>query len=723
FASDPIPTGESYNFTLSDANACGADQVNGVLICACPVSATLSSDITICEGTIGEIQINLTGNGPWDIDYEIDGVPQPTINTAMDIYTLFVTTPGSYQFISAGDSDCTSDISASDPILVEVLPVPTAIISGDETICAGESVQFEVYLTGAGPWEMVYAINNIDEPAVTITSSPYNIGTDVDGTYTITSIIDSQCNGNSEGAATLTVNPLPTASIAGDQYFCTGESASIEILLSGIPDYVVSYTIDGIAQPDLEISTGGTFDLITDQAGIYELTGITDNNCMGSALGLVTLTEEALPTALLEKGSYVICEGSSQAMIIDLTGSPDWTVDYTVNGLAQTALNSSVNPLIVNMSNEGIYELTSVSDAFCNNSVGNEQVDIVYHPPISIESSEDVEICSGESVDIWVQAMGGLGNIYTYDWQMTDLVSSNENNATYAPENTSLISVTINEECDYNQTFEIPILVNQLPPISISSLTEMCGEGIINLVNSTPSSFVGDSCLWIIEGDSTYECSAFDQQFNLGTYDIELQITSPEGCFNSLFLEDHISVFPSSVSDFYFLPEEVTTVEPNVAFYNLSTESDSYTWSFGGEGISNDFEPEFDFGTRAGIWRVCLSTDNEFGCVDSTCQDLRVKTDLLVSIPNSFTPDGDGVNDYFFPVLYGADASDYQFSIYDRNGILVFDSDDIDERWSGSYRTSTDYYAADALFHWKLRTRALGSIERQIYTGSVLMIR
>jgi gliding motility-associated-like protein len=102
---------------------------------------------------------------------------------------------------------------------------------------------------------------------------------------------------------------------------------------------------------------------------------------------------------------------------------------------------------------------------------------------------------------------------------------------------------------------------------------------------------------------------------------------------------------------------------------------------------------------------------------------LKVNTELILSVPNGFTPDNDGVNDFFFPVLHGADETDYLFSIYDRTGKVVFESTDIHERWNGSYPNSEDFYATDAVFNWRLRARARGSIERQVFTGSVLMLR
>jgi len=723
FLSDPIPSGIPYDFILSDANGCGTDQATGVVSCSCPASASFSDDISICEGEIGIINIAFSGNGPWTIDYEISGLAQPPILTALTSYDLFVTDAGTYDFLSVMDANCSNVYAEPLTILVTVNALPTASITGGATICEGESVELEVALTGNGPWEFIYAIDGIDEPSISSLITPYVFSATAAGVYSIESMDDNTCSGAALGSTELFVNALPSVSISGDLTFCQGDEVALEITLTGEPIFMLDYSINGLLQPTLDIDFPGSFTLNTDVPGNYELLSISDANCTGTVSDTFTITEQPLPSALIQSGAYTICSGSSQSLNLQVTGSADWTVIYSINGIAQAPLQGSANPLILNAIASGTYEIISVDDALCSNAGGAEQVIIAYYPPISIIFSEAVEICQGEDAEIWVEASGGMGSSYSYDWQTADLIMSSGNTATYAAQQTDVITVTINEGCDYDQSFNIPVIVHQLPPISIAAETLLCGPQSITLTNTTPINYVGENCLWTLQGATYSGCASLDYFFNLGTYDIGLEVTSPEGCYNALVMEEFIEVNPPSVADFSISQSEVTIAEPLLSIINSSVDSDTYLWTFGNEGGSQEFEPDYDFGTRIGLWRICLTTENSFGCMDSVCQILRVKSELLVSIPNSFTPDNDGVNDFFYPVLFGADEHDYLFSIYDRTGRLVFESTDIHEKWNGNCMTATEFYSQDAVFTWRLRAKALGAIERQLFTGTVLIIR
>lgn len=723
FTSDPIPSGDPYDFTVSDGFGCGTDQVMGDILCVCVSGATMSGDISMCEGEFGNIELTLTGTAPWTISYTLDNIAQTDIVTSANPFNLQVNLGGSYQFTSISDVDCTSSLTQTAPVTVTIIPLPEATISGNESICSGESSSFEIDLQGTGPWDLSYAIEGIAQGPLNINSSPYTLPADQEGTYTIVNLSDTLCTGSGNGSAELTVHDLPTASISDDITFCDGDQASIEVTLTGTANYSLGYTLNGVDQPALTVITPSSYSLLTSTEGTYELTTLSDANCTGSVSGIVTLTEQELPTATLESGSFIICDGDAQELSVDLTGDPNWELNYTLDGIPQAAITSSTSPISITANQEGTYELLSISDALCSNSTGSAQVDISFHPPIQIDFPSDVEICVGETAEVWVEASGGLGNAYSYDWSISDLVTSSDGVAIYSPSSTTQVTVTVNEDCNYNTSFQIPITVHQLPPISIGGEFVRCGEGSILLINETPSGYIGDTCIWVVDGVEYLSCDSLLSDFGIGTYDVELSITSPQGCFNSLESPDLIEVNPAAEALFSFEPTEPTSTAPIVWFTNLSTEADQYEWSFGQGTISTEADPHFDFGPQRGEYDVCLIADTDQGCMDSLCQTIRITNEVFVLIPNSFTPNDDGVNDLFFPVLNGIDVEDYEFSIYDRDGHRVFMTHDVERKWNGSYPASQEYFVSDNLYTWRLLVKALGSSDKQEYVGTVLMIR
>ncbi|MCF6342909.1 MAG: gliding motility-associated C-terminal domain-containing protein, partial [Bacteroidales bacterium] len=67
---------------------------------------------------------------------------------------------------------------------------------------------------------------------------------------------------------------------------------------------------------------------------------------------------------------------------------------------------------------------------------------------------------------------------------------------------------------------------------------------------------------------------------------------------------------------------------------------------------------------------------------DSIFIDYLLDLDCFVTVPNAFTPNGDGKNDLFKPVL-NCDALLFRFSIFDRWGQMVFTTDKQEEGWDG----------------------------------------
>ncbi|MBL7942451.1 MAG: gliding motility-associated C-terminal domain-containing protein [Flavobacteriales bacterium] len=95
---------------------------------------------------------------------------------------------------------------------------------------------------------------------------------------------------------------------------------------------------------------------------------------------------------------------------------------------------------------------------------------------------------------------------------------------------------------------------------------------------------------------------------------------------------------------------------------------------------------------------------------------------LQVWVPNAFTPDNDGRNDYFLPIVNGADPEDYKLLIFDRWGIEIFESEKIDEAWIGDV-LGGDYYAQDGVYIWRIELKKLSDGEEKVFTGHVTLIR
>ena len=80
---------------------------------------------------------------------------------------------------------------------------------------------------------------------------------------------------------------------------------------------------------------------------------------------------------------------------------------------------------------------------------------------------------------------------------------------------------------------------------------------------------------------------------------------------------------------------------------------------------------------------MLIVTDNN-GCTDIDVDTIVVKDIYTVYIPNAFTPNGDGMNDYFFPECSGIDPNDFEFMVFDRWGNMIFETKTLGDKWNGT---------------------------------------
>jgi len=123
-------------------------------------------------------------------------------------------------------------------------------------------------------------------------------------------------------------------------------------------------------------------------------------------------------------------------------------------------------------------------------------------------------------------------------------------------------------------------------------------------------------------------------------------------------------------------------------FVNNSTGStiSSWNWSFG-DGTASDLQVAPDHlypqTGEESKYTVTLVVGNSLGCTDTATQVIDVLKTCFIAVPGAFTPNGDGVNDYLYP-LNALKAVDLQFKVYNRWGQLVFETTNWLVKWDGT---------------------------------------
>lgn len=114
----------------------------------------------------------------------------------------------------------------------------------------------------------------------------------------------------------------------------------------------------------------------------------------------------------------------------------------------------------------------------------------------------------------------------------------------------------------------------------------------------------------------------------------------------------------------------------------------SWSWDFGNGNTSNLQSPapqtyQVPFTTRNVYPRLIV--ENDLGCRDTAIQKVILPNNCYIAVPNAFTPNRDGLNDYLYP-LNAYKASNLLFRVYNRVGQLVFETRDWTQKWDGTFK-------------------------------------
>jgi gliding motility-associated-like protein len=195
--------------------------------------------------------------------------------------------------------------------------------------------------------------------------------------------------------------------------------------------------------------------------------------------------------------------------------------------------------------------------------------------------------------------------------------------------------------------------------------------------------------------------------------------------FNCTY-SDEITITTPPYVVAYFMQNQDTVVYNNglVKFTNFSSPDPQTNlvfnqWSFGDGQSSTEEQPKHDF-NQIGTYSVQLTVTNEIGCADSYSSEVVAIEDYFVWTPTAFTPNGDGTNDIYKPILKNIIESSFELFIYDRWGKLVYQSNEINSGWNG-IRQDNGISAESSSYSFVMRFISHRDIEEK--TGLFVLLK
>jgi gliding motility-associated-like protein len=348
--------------------------------------------------------------------------------------------------------------------------------------------------------------------------------------------------------------------------------------------------------------------------------------------------------------------------------------------------------------------------------------------------ADTVFICEYDCAQLFCTASGGNGNVQT-EWYeippapLDDVLISTNNTTEVCPFVDRCYYVIASDGCSVPKTDTVCVHVWDTPEVLIDNdISEGCFPLTVQLVNLSQPIADAVTCLWNLDnGFALPTCDAvvvdFTTNMLVQNFYPSLTITTEHGCVGSDTLDDPIIVYGYPEIDFTWDPQPVTVLEHNVQFTNLSQGAVSYNWNFFGGTTSQAVNPQFNFPDfDMGVFQVCLSAVSSEGCADTLCQDIIIESILQVYVPNTFTPDGDGINDVFQPIVTGYKENTYRFWIFNRWGDPIFYTEDPEMAWTGG-ADGGEYYVNSDTFVWRLEVEALRDGKIEVSDGTVTLLR
>ena len=270
----------------------------------------------------------------------------------------------------------------------------------------------------------------------------------------------------------------------------------------------------------------------------------------------------------------------------------------------------------------------------------------------------------------------------------------------------------------------VAVQINPLPVISFTADPDSgCNPLEVNFTNTTDPMYVGGPCVWNF-GDGTdtvHACGGTTHNYaNAGWYHVKLRITTPQGCTDQLIKPGAVLVEPAPKATFTWTPNPATAGNSTVVLTATDPHAVQFLWAFHDGSFQTTTQATYTYPDKlAGTYPVCLSVEDRYGCGDTLCDTIPVLVENLW-VPDAFTPDGNGVNDKFLPIMTDMAREDYHLWIFDPWGRVVFETTNPDQGWDGQIRGGKPIAG---VYVWKLDFRPEATSDKLTRFGSVTLQR
>ena len=322
-----------------------------------------------------------------------------------------------------------------------------------------------------------------------------------------------------------------------------------------------------------------------------------------------------------------------------------------------------------------------------------------------------------DSSDVLVTFNGTGGINYLWDFGDGTTGSGISTNHHYSQAGNYIITLLVKDSiCSFSDSVSQEVIVRPSVRALINTNQVLfgCAPQTIRFSNAFPST---GNYLWDL-GDNTYSNLKIVEHDYIypGFYTISLTVSDSASCNMEDKAVYNLKVYEKPKAGFTFIQNNHSLYTEVDFFNNSSVNSAFYLWDFADSTFESSAGPVNHKYYKRGNYNVCLNVTTIEGCADISCENLIVENEETIYIPSSFSPNGDGKNDFF--KIYFTGLLELEIIIYDRWGVKLFESNTLDGSWDGSYNGEP---VLQDIYVYKLTAKGLinDHIER---TGKITVI-
>ena len=183
-----------------------------------------------------------------------------------------------------------------------------------------------------------------------------------------------------------------------------------------------------------------------------------------------------------------------------------------------------------------------------------------------------------------------------------------------------------------------------------------------------------------------------------------------------------VTVFAKPTAEFNYDPKSAGTMDPIITFTDRSSPDVNYWfWNFGdGDTVSSITKDQVHaYSGNDSTYFVTLNVRNARGCESSVMHTIIIGKEFTFYMPNAFSPNNDDLNDEFGP--QGKGIENFRLSVFDRWGMLIFSSNELNKTWNGKVRESHEVAQQD-VYVWKIKLTDILKKEHDLI-GTVTLVK